>query len=478
MSTLKTNMTLNVIRSLMNIIAPLITFPYITRVLGVEVFGKVAFADSIVAYFIIMADLGVKMYAIGRGPALREKEDDIRRFASSVFTINVLSTLVSFLMLTLIIWTTPQLKDYVLILSVLSLQVLLTTIGVEWIFLVYEDYKYITIRTLIIRILFIFSLFAFVKKNSDVYVYTFLIVASTFTISAINYIHARRYCKISLTRHIDFHKHLKPILLLFSTQAAIMIYISSDTTILGFLCGPIIVGIYAVSAKLYSILKSIVAAIVEASIPRMSATYGSKDLEAFVNTGKEAYSTMVTIIVPLIVGTIVLAPSIIDIIAGEEYYDAVLPVRILAVSLFFCIGAYFWGQAILVPIGKENLLFRATLMSGGLNLFFNFLLIPLWEYNAAALTTLGSEAFTFFYCRYKSRPYLMLPKEFNFLFKCIIGSSVIIVLSFIVGKINLPLLVNMAIIVVLSIISYGVIECKLNNEIVIGLMKKLKNGIM
>ena len=459
-------MILNVIRNAIGVIAPLITFPYVARVLSVENMGGVAFAGSVIAYFVLIADLGVKMYTIGRGPAIRNNPDAINQFASSVFSINVLSTLVSYLLLFPIIWFVPQFHINIVLLLLFSFQIISSTIGVDWVFTIYEDFFYITIRTLVVRVLFIILVFLFVKDNSDFILYVVLIVVPEVCISVFNFIYAKRYCKIRLTSNLELNKHLKPILILFFTQATIVIYVSSDTTILGLMCDSTDVGIYTVSSRIYGILKGVVAAIVAASIPRMGATFGSKNGD-FEKVGSSTYTTMCTMVIPLIVGTIVLAPEIVSLIAGNNYADSVLSVRILAVSLFFCIGAYFWGQAVLVPVGKEKILFKATLISGSLNVILNIILIPVWTYNAAALTTLMSEAFTFFYCRFKSKEFLQLQNEYQIIFKCIIGCIGIVITAFIFLKLELPILVSVPIIVLLSTIVYGLTEYLLKNSVVV-----------
>ena len=114
-------------------------------------------------------------------------------------------------------------------------------------------------------------LFLLVKDENDVNIYAAITVFSGVGSNALNYVHARKYCKIGLTREIDWKKHIKPIMVLFSMAITVTIYVSSDTTILGFLCSDYEVGIYSVSAKIYNVIKTLVSSIIVVSIPRMSA---------------------------------------------------------------------------------------------------------------------------------------------------------------------------------------------------------------
>ena len=141
---LKLNMVLNATRGILSVLFPLITFPYISRVLGVENIGRYNYANSIISYFILLAGLGIEKYAIRDGAAYRENKEMMSRFSNEMFTINVLSTLVSYILLTAVLFAFPGIKRYWILLIILSFQIILKTIGVDWLYSIYEDYLYIT----------------------------------------------------------------------------------------------------------------------------------------------------------------------------------------------------------------------------------------------------------------------------------------------------------------------------------------------
>lgn len=274
-------MVLNMVRTIVSILVPLVTFPYVTRVLGVEGIGKVTFANSVIAYFIMLADLGVKLYAGGRGPAYRENKVEIQRFANSVYSINVVSTILSYLLIVVVILFTPQLHDYTLLLAILSLRVFMSTFSVDWLFTVYEDFKYITLCSIAVNIASAILLFLIVRTPDDVVNYAIIYVICASGAGLFSHFYSRKYIKVKFTIEFDLKKHIRPILYLFATQAAVFIYVNSDVTILGFLCGAAVVGIYTVAAKLYTVLKSLLAGVVTAAIPRMSSVYGKKIMKSF-----------------------------------------------------------------------------------------------------------------------------------------------------------------------------------------------------
>ena len=192
------NAFLNGLRSLLNILFPLITFPYISRKLTVEGIGIYNFSNSIVSYFLMIAALGISNYAIREGAKYRNDKNKIERFSSEVFTINIASTLVAYVLLFLCLIIFSKLHSYILCILIFSLQIFFTTIGTEWIYQIYEDYTYITVRSIIFQIVSIILLFIFVKTPNDYLNYAAITVFSAVGANVLNFIHARQYCHIHL----------------------------------------------------------------------------------------------------------------------------------------------------------------------------------------------------------------------------------------------------------------------------------------
>ncbi len=391
---LKVNMVLNAARGVLSVLFPLITFPYVSRILGVENIGRYNYANSIISYFLLLSGLGIGSYAIRDGAAFRESKSELNRYANEMFTINMLSTVISYVLLIAVMLVFPGMKAYWTLLIILSFQVILKTIGIDWIYSIYEDYLYITVRGIAFQILSLIMLFCFVHTAEDLNIYALITVLANAGSSILNYIHARKYVNLRLTKKVDWKRHMRPIMIMFAMSLTVTIYVSSDITVLGILCGDERVGIYSVSTKIYSIVKSLLSTILIVSIPRLSAQFGTGRLEEFRKTANDIYSTLITAVLPAITGIIILSKPIVLLISGPEYAEASSSLAILGVALFMCMAAWFWGQCILVPMKKESEVFKVTLVSAVLNLVLNILLIPKWQENAAAFTTLLAEGCT------------------------------------------------------------------------------------
>ena len=155
-TSLKVNMFLNAVKGLMNILFPLITFPYVSNILGVNELGRYNFAVSIINYFILLAGLGINAYAVREATEYRYNKRKFNRFADQIFTINLISSGISYFFLILFIIYIPKFQNSSVLLLILSLQIIFRTIGVDWIYTIYEEYLYITVRSILFQIVSLF----------------------------------------------------------------------------------------------------------------------------------------------------------------------------------------------------------------------------------------------------------------------------------------------------------------------------------
>lgn len=464
--TLKLNMVINTIKSVMSIVFPLVTFPYVSRILGVENIGKYNFVNSIISFFSLIAGLGIGTYAIREGAAIRDNSIELKKFSNQMFTINLISTIFSYLLLGILVLAVTKLQSYLSLFIILSIQIIFKTIGIEWVYSIYENYIYITIKSIVFQLVSLILMIMLVNDKNDLEMYAIVTVIACVGSNIFNCFHIRKKIQIGLTRFLELKKHIKPILMLFAMELTVTVYVSSDTTILGFLCDDTTVGIYSVSVKIYSIVKSILGAILVVAIPRLSSLYGDNKLDEFKKTGQEIYKTLLTLIIPAMVGVMILRESIVRLIAGEQYLDACSSLLVLSVALMFCMAAWFWGQCILVPIKQEKEVFKITMISAILNILLNFILIPLWGEMAAAITTVIAELCSYLWCMYKGRKWTGISGFSNILFKIICGTVGMVAVSMLVRLFIGNYLMCFIVTILCAIVVYIVIEMALKNEVV------------
>ena len=215
-NSLKVNMGLNTIKNIMSVVFPLITFPYISKILEVERIGIYTFSCSVIDLFCLFGMLGTTSYAIREGSMLKNDRIKLGEFANQVFSISVCSSLLTYAAFLILLFLVPKFQSCYIVLLILSVYIVLTPLSVEWIFSIEEDYLYITLRSIMFQIISLVLMFAFVKTQNDLLIYVGITAFSKTAICLSGFIYSHKYLRIKLTRKIELAKHIKPILIIFS----------------------------------------------------------------------------------------------------------------------------------------------------------------------------------------------------------------------------------------------------------------------
>ncbi|MBE6051517.1 MAG: flippase [Clostridium sp.] len=399
----KLNAMLNVMKVGLSIIFPLITFPYASRVLGVENLGRVNYGSSIISYFILLASMGVTSYAVREGAKIRNDEKLFNEFANEVFTVNIFTTIVSYLFLILSFIVFSKLHNYASVIIIQSFSIVFATLGVEWVNNIYEDYLYITLRSIAIQVISLICLFIFIKKPEDYLIYAGITVLGNGLICILNLIHCRKFVKLKIIAKCNLKKHLKPMIIFFSNTIAVTIYVSADMTMLGWIIGSYYVGLYTVSVKIYQIIKQLLTAIYFVSIPRLSSYAEKKNYSEYKSLLSEICSVLLLIMLPMCTGLAVLSEKLILLLSGEKYIEATMSLRILSVALFFAVVGGIIVNCVNTPLGREKSSLRATVIAAIINIVLNIIFIPIFYQNGAAFTTVVSELLVCIICIYDNK---------------------------------------------------------------------------
>ena len=462
------NAFLNSFRSVLNLIFPLITFPYVSRVLSIKGIGIFNFSNTYISYFLLIAGLGIATYAVREGAKFREDKNKINKFASQIFSLNIVATIIAYISLlgSLIIF--KNLHNYVSCILILSLQILFTTLGTEWIYTIYEDYAYITIRSIIFKIISIILLFILVRRPEDYLIYAAITVFSAVGSNLLNFIHAKKFVHIRLTTKINWRYHLKPVLVIFASAVAITIYVSSDTTFLGLLKSDYAVGIYSTSVKIYQMAESLLSALLTVTIPRLAFLWGQKRIGEYNHVLSKVFDSLGILVLPAAVGLIMLSREVILIIASEKYMPSVNSLRIISWAIIFSIFSWIFSDCVLIPAKRENLVLRNTIVTAIENIILNFILIPFMSYDGTSLSTVIAE-FTVmimngYSCRDIIKPVIFKKDTLKNLLDSIIGCVGIVVVCLLCDYGFKSLWLKTIFSVVLSVIMYGAILILLKNK--------------
>lgn len=387
---LKINAILNAIKQCCAIAFPLITFPYVSRILGNEGYGIYSFSNSVVSYFVLLAGLGISTYAIREGAKIRDNQSKINDFASELFTLNIFSVFISYALLILLIAFSSKLQLYTVFIFVQSLTIPLALIGMDWVNSIYEDYLYITIRYIAVQTLALIAMFTFVSTSDDVLKYCIISVLASSGGNLLNIFYIRKYVHVRIKLCKSIVNHLKPLLILFVNSIAITIYVNSDITMLGVYYSDGVVGIYSFASKIYNIIKQLINAVVIVSIPRIAYLLGNEK-EAVNNYLSKIFNSVIMLIFPAIAALCGMPSTIIMIAGGDQYLPGTTVLIVLSIALFFAIVASIFTNCILIVNRDEKKCLISTGISAGVNIGLNFILLPRFGIIGAAITTVIAE---------------------------------------------------------------------------------------
>ena len=468
---LKTNSVLNILKTVSAIIFPLITFPYVSRVLQPENIGKVNFSGTYVGYFSLIASLGVATYAVRECAAVRDNRKNLSLVASEIFSINVCTTVIAYILLAISLILFRQLDNYRTLIYIQSSTILFATWGADWLNSAMEDFKYITIRSIFFQCVSLILTFALIKSPDDYLNYAVISVLSSSGANLSNVFYRRKYCELRFTLNMQVQKHLKPILLLFVMILAQTVFNSADITMLGLSCGDTEVGIYSTAYRIKSIIVQVVSSLAVVMMPRMSYYFAEDDWDKINRMLKKVLSVMVTIGFPCIAGCVSLSDDIVRLVGGTEYADASIPLKILMLSFIIDIfGGNFLGNMICIPIKQEKVFMEACCVAAGVNVILNYLLIPIVGATAAAFTSGIAALVILIWLLLKKDKRVRIDYILDVIKMPVIGAIAIVLFCSITKVFKFGFWISLIIKIGGSVVLYGVIQLIAHNPVVVDML--------
>ena len=472
---IKKNTIYNALKTLSAIIFPLITFPYISRVLLTDNVGKINFGLSIVSYFNLIASLGITTYAIRECSAVREDKEKLSNTASQIWSINIITTVVAYLALAVTLICYRKLDNYRLLIIIQSLSIVATTLGADWLNQAMEDFKYITLRTVAFQFISLVLMFIFVQKTEDYMKYAVISLISSAGANVVNVWYRRRYCKVKFTREIEWQKHFAPIMYLFVMILAQTIFNSVDNTMLGLMHGDHEVGIYSTAHKIMNLINQVVASLVWVVMPRMSYYFSEKNYDEINKLLRKVLNFYLTVGLPCAIGTIMMSEDMIVLIAGEEYIGAVPVLRVMMVGFVFSLyGGNFLGNSILLPSKQEKYYMIACCIMALFNVIANIVLIPRLSAIGAAITTALCSVLMLIMLGLRKDKKIFIANKVNLWSGPVLGSAFIALICFLCRAIP-SLWIRFVTTIVFSVAVYFMVQIIFQNALIVEILNKLKN---
>lgn len=456
---IKKNVLFNILKTISSMFYPIITFIYVTRILTVENMGMINFSKNITSYFILIAALGVNYYGIREASRIKHKKEKLSIFFWEIFTINMMSSLIAFFIMIFCIFNIKSLETYRILLFINLCSVILGGMNCEWLINATEEFKFIALCSFLIQLICIVLMVFYIHKSSDYLIYAGLLVFTGYGNTLFNYIFIirKKYIKWINPKKWRIKKHLKPILILFAMYVSIEFYTVLDTVMLGFIQGNRSIGIYSAAIKIPRIVNSLIAAIGIVMVPKLSYFYEYNQKE-FFDLLEKSMKIVFILIFPCMIGIFFLADGIIILLCGEQYIEAIKTVRILSFLIIFIPVSVLFNNQIFIPIRKEIYVLQGTVMGAIVNIILNFLLIPKYGENGAAIASVVAEFFVLCVCIFNVKKELKRINVLNcylkYFKKAILVLAIVLICKFLITNTILCLFISIFISVVVYIFIY------------------------
>lgn len=472
----KVNYILNLINTGTQMLFPLITFPYVCRVIEADGIGQINFFQSIISYISLFTCLGIPMYAIREIARDRSDVVQMNRTAMEILLLHSMLTLVGYAIVAILCLTVPQIQVNIPLFLILSLTIFFTAIGSEWFYQGIEDFKYITIRGLIIKTVSVVLLFIFVKSKTDLLYYGCYTVFGVLGGNIFNFFRLRKYIHRENIIFSELHikRHVKPVLKVFSFSVVTSIYLQLNTVLLGFLKNALAVGYFAAATKVMQMLLTMSACLGSVMMPRASHLIAENKEAEFNRLIQKSYDFTLAIALPMTIGLIFCAPSLITALCGVKFEHSILPSQIIAPIILMVAISNVFGIQVLFPKGKINIVTLCCGIGAVVDLILNLCLIPFFSYIGTSIAYLGAEVATTVSMYFIGRRYIPViyfkKSHLIYALGCIVMAFALYGLSLL----QLPTLTILLLQGCCGVLAYFIILCICKDEMLVQMLSKIK----
>lgn len=393
MKSVKANYLFNLINSGSQLLFPLITFSYVSRIMLADGIGQVNFFQSIISYISLLTCLGIPMYAIREVAKVRDNATEMTRTTVEILLLHAFLSLMGYVAVSVICMTVTQVQTDIPLFLLLSTTIFFTAIGCEWFYQGIEDFKYVAARGLLIKVVSVVLLFLVVRTKEDILWYGAYSVFGVLGGNIFNFIRLRKYLHRDVIDFRTLHpmRHLKPALHVFALNVVISIYLQLNNVLLGFMKDAEAVGYFTAATKIMVITMSISSSLSAVIMPRTSNLIAEGRMDEFKALVQKSYDFILALAIPLMVGLIFTSPSAILLLSGIGFAPAILTSQIVAFNILMVGLSGVMGIQVLYPLGKINIVILCTLIGAVVNILLNILLIPRYGHNGTAVAYMLAE---------------------------------------------------------------------------------------
>ena len=368
---------------------PLITTPYLSRVLGAEAIGIYSYTLSIATYFILFGTLGISLY--GQTEIAYVQEDDKKRSITfwEILFLKIITMTISIF----IFWVTYGMHgQYKIYYRILVIELISQCIDISWFFQGIEEFKKTVIRNSIVKLIFAICIFMFVKSPNDLIKYIVIIAGANLFGNMSLWIYIPKYIQKVAIKDLHVFKHLKPTILLFIPQIAVQIYTVLDRTMLGIIIeDKSEVGFYEQAQKVVKLLLTLITSLGTVMVPRMASTFAKGGKEQLKKYMYSSFSFVFFLAFPIMAGLILISGEFVPIFFGQGYEKVAVLINVIVPITLFIGLSNIIGTQYLLPTKRQTEFSISVIVGAIVNFILNIIVIKKYASIGASITTVIAE---------------------------------------------------------------------------------------
>ena len=386
------NSIFNTMYRLLNALFPLVTASYVSHVIFASGVGKVASAQNIVQYFVLIASLGIPNYGVREIAKSRIDAEEKGKVFSELFILNLITTLLSITVYYCMVLGFTHFEPEKSLYLIVGVSIILNIFNVDWYYQGVEEYVYIAKRSIFVKIASIVCIFLFVKKPEDYINYALISVVALAGNYIFNIANLHKHRVRFVVKDINVCRHLKPVMILLCTTISIELYTLLDTTMITYFCSSEDVAYYSNSIKIVKMIIVVVTSLGTVLLPRLSRYVKEGNIEGCNKIVNTVLSILLFIFLPAGIGIILISDNLVPLLFGSTFLPAALTLKITALLIYALGFSNLFGTQILLSFGAEKKLLLCTIIGAVSNICMNLTFIPIYQENGAAVASVISEA--------------------------------------------------------------------------------------
>lgn len=465
------NYMYNLSYQLLRIILPIITTPYVSRVLGAENLGIYGYTLSISAYFILFGSLGIAMYGQREIAYFQEDRQAYTKSFWEIVIFRIITMSISLLIFGLIFITHNQYSMYY---KILILEILGNCLDISWFFQGHEDFKRTVFRNLLVKIISVICIFIFIKTKNDLIKYFWIYVLSILIGNVSLWFYLPKYIVKIHYKKINIWRHFRPTLALFIPQIAVEIYTLLDKTMIGIvISNKSEVGYYEQAQKIIRILLTLTTSLGTVMMPRIANTFVKGENEKVKKYMLKSFNIVYLLAFPLIFGIIVVAKNFVPVFFGSGYDRVIILMQTISPIILLIGLSNVTGMQYLLPTKRQKEYTISVICGAIVNFFMNSLMIWRWGALGASLGTIIAEfTVTLVQLIFVRRDFnisdiLILSKNY------VIAGLIMFMCCFLVNLIDVTNIVNIIVKIIVGFITYSIALILMKDKLVTELINKV-----